>query len=305
VLGPGGILKTGGNALVLSAQNAYTGSSTVNAGTLRVTGSIANSPVIVNTGGTFDAANTQTIPALTVNSGGTAVVTVGTLKVGNNSGAVPLTIPTGTNTGKLNIQNHALVVDYAAGNETANIQSVRSQIIAGYNGGAWNGPGIVSSIAAADATRAIGYAQASEVLGPSGGTFQGQTADGTSVLARFTISGDANLSGGVDFNDLVALAQNYGADFVANPTTDSWWFHGDFNYDGKVDFNDLVKLAQNYGSALPTQPIPGAPAGFEQDLAAAFAAVPEPGVVGLFGVALVVGLFRRRSGRGRERLGRS
>src|SRR5207248_3211864 len=111
VLGPGGILKTGANALVLSAQNSYSGASTVNAGTLRVTGSIANSPVIVNTGGTFDAANTQTIPALTVNSGGTALVTVGTLKVGNNSGAVPLTIPTGSNTGKLNIQNHALVVD--------------------------------------------------------------------------------------------------------------------------------------------------------------------------------------------------
>jgi hypothetical protein len=62
-----------------------------------------------------------------------------------------------------------------------------------------------------------------------------------------------------------------------------------------VDFTDLAKLAQSYNTTLPggAAAIPaGAPAGFEADLARAFAEVPEPSS----GLALLVGalLFSRR-----------
>lgn len=109
----------------------------------------------------------------------------------------------------------------------------------GYNGGAWNGSGIVSSTAAGDAAHAVGYALASEVLGSGGGTFLGRQVDGTAVVARYTLAGDTNPDGRVDFVDLVALAQNY------NTTNGSaTWHGGDLTYDGNVDFTDLVKLAQ-------------------------------------------------------------
>jgi hypothetical protein len=172
-----------------------------------------------------------------------------------------------------------LAIDYTAGSSP--LTTVRSQIISGYANGAWNGPGIISSSAQTDTRLGVGYGEASEILGASGGSFGSETVDGDTVLVRTTIVGDSNLSGSVDFTDLVALAQNYGSDFNANPSTDSWWTHGDFNYDGKVDFTDLVKLAQNYNAAIPSDAIAGAPAGFEQDLAAAFAAVPEPSTAGL------------------------
>ena len=42
------------------------------------------------------------------------------------------------------------------------------------------------------------------------------------------------------------VAQNYGA------TGGTTFVKGDFNYDGKVDFQDLVAMAQNYGTALPS-----------------------------------------------------
>jgi hypothetical protein len=127
------------------------------------------------------------------------------------------------------------------------------------------------------------------VLGPTGGPFGGATVDGSAVLVRYTLSGDATLDGTVDFNDLVKLAQNYN---TTVPASGSAWYRGDFNYDGTVDFNDLVKLAQNYNSALPGEPIAGAPAAFEADLARAFAAVPEPGFLGFIGLGLL--LTRRR-----------
>ena len=98
--------------------------------------------------------------------------------------------------------------------------------------------------------------------------------------------GDADLNGVVDFNDLVKLAQNYNS----NNTN---WFQGDFTYDGTTDFNDLVALAQNYNQPVPSAPIGSA--AFEQDLARAFSAVPEPGAVGLVVTAMMAhGLRRRR-----------
>jgi Ca2+-binding RTX toxin-like protein len=85
------------------------------------------------------------------------------------------------------------------------------------------------------------------------------------------LHGDFSYDGNTDFQDLVKLAQNYNV--VDGSRT---WFTGDFTYDGNTDFNDLVKLAQNYNTALPSEPIPGAPANFEEDLAKAFASVGAP-----------------------------
>jgi hypothetical protein len=97
--------------------------------------------------------------------------------------------------------------------------------------------------------------------------------------------GDADLDGQTNFNDLVALAQNYNQ---PNKT----WFQGDFTYDTFVDFNDLVALAQNYNLPVP------APSGFGEafnaDVARAFAAVPEPGTSVLLAGFVAGVAFRRR-----------
>jgi len=55
-----------------------------------------------------------------------------------------------------------------------------------------------------------------------------------------------------------------------------------------------VKLAQNYNTALPTEPVPGASAEFQADLARAFANVPEPSTLALAVVAACGFAMRRR-----------
>jgi hypothetical protein len=175
-------------------------------------------------------------------------------------------------TGKLDLTNGRLIVDYVPGNSP--ITSIRQQIAAGY---------ILSSTAAAAPTVfGLGYGEASDLLGPAGGAFGSETVDPSSVLVRYTKLGDANLDGFVDFNDLVRLAQNY------NQATGALlWSQGDFTYDGNVDFNDLVKLAQNYNTATPA-------ASFEQELQSAFAAVPEPTSSAWLAAGGVASLARRR-----------
>jgi hypothetical protein len=180
---------------------------------------------------------------------------------------------------------NGLVVDVPAGSEAATIQTVREAIASGYNGGAWGGPGITSANASLDPSgHGVGYAIS------SGGSFLGMPVDDSSIVIRYTLLGDATVDGTVDFNDLVKLAQNYN---VTDGTRT--WDTGDFTYDGNVDFNDLVKLAQNYNISMPAAgSIPGATAAFETDLGRAFAAVPEPGTLGLFAACGLASLTRRR-----------
>src|SRR5207237_2728443 len=108
-------------------------------------------------------------------------------------------------------------------------------------GRAWTGKGITStSAAAATATAhktALGIAESSD-LGTT--SFSGQTVDSTSVLVRYTYSGDANLDGVVTTTDFNLLAANFGG-------SGKRWFNADFNYDGSVNTTDFNLLASNFG----------------------------------------------------------
>jgi autotransporter-associated beta strand protein len=313
--GAWGVTKDGLGTLTFdgASPNTYTGSTRVNAGTLILNKTAGQNAVAGNLdvfGGTVrlmasnQIADTATVtvsnPSSTLDLNGNSETiaslngTGGNVTLGGGSGgAVLVTQAINLTGGTIDLTNDALVVNYTTGGSPATFNAVKASILSGYNasGVHWTGLGITSSTARDSATtNGVGYAEAADVLGAAGGVFQGVSVDGTAVLARFTLLGDATLDGTVDFNDLVKLAQNYN-------TAGTTWSSGDFTYDGLTDFNDLVKLAQNYNTALPAAAIAGAPADFDQDLARAFASVPEPGALGLIGLGAVGLLRRRRAGK--------
>jgi hypothetical protein len=200
-----------------------------------------------------------------------------------------------TNSGSIDLRSGAGLVFAPELTGLGLLDKTRAMIISGRNGGAWNGTGIQSATAQTSATSAVGYVSASSAV-----TWMGVPVRIGDILVRQTLLGDTNLDGNVDFTDLAKMAQYYNKPLTVSGA--SWWAAGDFNYDGQVDFLDLACLAQNYNTALTAAPIPGATPTFEQDLAAAFASVPEPAFLAPLLAAGGLALFGRRP---RRRIGRT
>jgi hypothetical protein len=147
-------------------------------------------------------------------------------------------------TAKLDLQTSSLVIDYPAA-AASPFSSLASQIaLARGDSAAWDGPaGITSSLAATtNGLTTLGIAEAAAIYGlaPSETiTVSGQTADGTSVVIKYTYAGDANLDGVVDGGDYGVIDNN-----VQIPGS-SGYFNGDFNYDGVIDGGDYGIIDNN------------------------------------------------------------
>jgi hypothetical protein len=169
----------------------------------------------------------------------------------------------------LDLTDNTLILD------SVSPSSVHDLLAGGFNGGSWNGSGINSSAAAAQASTpnptALGFGTGAE-LGLSGSTFAGQTVGDGTVIIAYCFAGDANLDGRVNAIDFNILASNFGS---TNPR----WDAGDFNYDGVIDNLDFTLMAMNFNQVMPSP--------------ALGSVVPEP--IALVPLATMMLLRRRRS----------
>jgi hypothetical protein len=267
-----------GDAIVNPAVNVTAGSHAINApivlangvsfnlssGTgLTIGGAITGSgPVSVNGGGTLTIATTGVLPsgsALSINTGATVALA---------AGPAPLSAPIVQTVASLSFDANPLSKLDIANNEVTvtgtNETAIRADIVAGN----------------------IFTSMGSSVYGI------GENVSGSGTVIRYTVNGDANLDGTVNFSDLLTLAANYGL-------TTADWAQGDFNYDNTVNFSDLLTLAANYGSSL--SPSAAESNGISPSFAAQWnlavsevSSVPEPTSIGLLAIGATGLLARRR-----------
>jgi len=200
-------------------------------------------------------------------------------------------------TGRLDLTDNAMIIDYTGASPAA---TIRQQIIAGRGGpglgGSWTGMGITSSTAAAaNATepdsRSIGYAENGSLpLGPYT-SFRGQPVDDTSLLLTYARTGDANLDGVVNDDDVTIVGATY-APGVPQPS----WALGDFDYNGFVDDDDVTLLGTFYD---PNAILLPATAQGQSTVAA----VPEPSTLLLLACCLALLLAPRLAWRSAKSAG--
>jgi hypothetical protein len=300
------LMKRGGGTLTLGGTTAYHATMTIEEGLLRTTGSIViNNPVtiassarliiegiaslaeIIGTGST-EVGNTTTAATLAASHVRQASLTIAagsevrTKPIGGTTvlGALNIAGPADAPTARFDLNNNAAVVNYAG---TSPISTIRSQMLAGRGGAGlgkpWTGMGITSSAAAAAVaaepeSSSVGFAEnATLPLGPYT-TFRGQPVDDTSIVTAFTRTGDANLDGLVNDDDVTIVGATY-----APGVPQAAWALGDFDYNGFVDDDDVTLLGAFYDPSA--QPLAVSPVGVA-------AAVPEPAAVTL---AVLAALF--------------
>jgi hypothetical protein len=118
------------------------------------------------------------------------------------------------------------------------LTNVTSLVASGFNGGQWNGPGIISTAALTDTTHLTSLGVISNAAYAS---FDGQPVSSTDVLVKYTYYGDADLNGKVDGSDY-SLIDN------GNLTHATGWANGDFNYDGAVNGSDYTLIDNAFNS---------------------------------------------------------
>jgi len=191
-----------------------------------------------------------------------------------------LTLSTGS---ALDLTNNLITIDYGSGPDP--ITSIAAWIKSGYNGGAWDGTGIISTNAQTNGrSYGIGYADSADPGNPAG------LAPGTIEIA-YTLLGDANLDGKVNGTDFNLMATNF------NQAVTNGWDKGDFNYDGKVNGNDFVLLADNFNEFASQSAVSAADLAALDNFAIAngisLVNVPEPASAA-WAVVAGLGILRRR-----------
>ena len=192
--------------------------------------------------------------------GGMAVPTLSGAALAVSQGSVRLAAagPTTSSLTSLTVDEAAgAALDLGAGGVTIAAGGITTStllvdLISGRNGGTWDGPGIRSSVVAAEVAaslpRAIGWIA---------------NGDG-SLTAAYGAPGDTNIDGVVDVLD----AANFAAGGKFDSGLPANWSQGDFTYDGLVDILDAADfMSTGLFDAGPYGP---------QGTSAAVAAVPEP-----------------------------
>jgi hypothetical protein len=141
----------------------------------------------------------------------------------------------------LDLATHGLIVDWTG---TDPLSTIAGYLTDGFNAGGWDGPGLTSSsIAEAGYVTALGYGSNADLGFVE---FNGTPIDDTTILVKYTWTGDANLDGIINADDYANLDLGAAGLLVG-------WVGGDFNFDGLINADDFAAI--DIGAAAQSGPL--------------------------------------------------
>ena len=238
------LVKRGPGTLVLDQANSHTGGTTIEAGEV----------VVRNPGGLG-------VGRVVVAAGARLTIDIGSFDPVNQDNYVFLTQLDVHPTARVEIGTGQLRVAQGGFDPAA----IRGLLLAGRNGGRWDGgaaaAGFTSAAATLGSMRAVGYRIMT--LGE--------------LRVGFAAFGDANLDGQVNSSDMNLIVA--GAKFGGGQTDSGWW-QGDFNYDGRVTNTDIGLITSaglgGKGVYLPGRQTLGMSATASLEAWAAYAPADQP-----------------------------
>lgn len=330
LFGTGGVTKTGGNNLGLTANNSYTGATTINGGQLSIP-SISNATVAGPLGSSAAAATNLVIDGGTLNFTGAS----GSTDRGFTAGASGATINVTTAATNLTFSGNSVMtgalnkvgpgtLTLSGANTGAGTTNVNAGTLALGTIGATTGTGL-TTVATGATIRGIGTVGGSLTIG-NGATVSPGNSVGTlnagvgttewagggrylleynhtggvftpgTTIDLYNSTGTLNLSAPVDGSNPFVIDLRYlGAPGAALQTPTSNIRIATFAPGGLASFTNSAQFtfAGDFVGALPTLSISG------NDLMLSFTPVPEPTtVLGAVAAVLGVGGFVRRRLRG-------
>jgi hypothetical protein len=290
----------GTNALTLDATsgdaqvNVMSGAHTISAPVTLADNTVINVALAASS---LSLTGTLTANGRSVSKAGAGTLTVNNLRAqslsinGGTVGVAPNGTPAGTSavsalsiagapdawTARLDLANNDAILQSSAANKSADFARLYSQVKQGFNSGDWQGRGISSATAAANASADTGVAVVDNAL--LGYTnFSGQPVTADSILLKYAYYGDIDQNGQVDADDLTVFASNFGRAAGATQVD------GDIDFNGAVNADDLTVFANNFNKGV------GNPL-----MAGGIQAVPEPGTLALAGLGVALVLVRVRA----------
>ncbi|HEV8605307.1 MAG TPA: PA14 domain-containing protein [Tepidisphaeraceae bacterium] len=206
--------------------------------------------IVVNGTTILNSSSSQHLKSLTLNDTSKAVFVPGGNKLLRTRG---LTIAAGA---ALDIGDGDVILQSTSGNKMADWNTLMALLRSGRNGGLWNGLGVRSASAAANARHATGVGI---ILNDNGSgapiltTFNGEAVDANTVLLKYTYYGDRDFDGDIDADDYAALDASFAN--RSNPNNLTFprqpWREGDPNLSNSVNSDDFF-LVDNAFSNQPT-----------------------------------------------------
>ncbi len=224
-------------------------------------GSALETQWTINADATVQFTTSQNLAALNVEDGGFVEITTATPPNYKLLYLYSLNFAEHANgqaIGTLDLTNNGILVDFATDAAARAFETdLRGWLLDGRGGpgigsGRWDGTGITSSTAedrnmSDPEARSVGYAVNADLPLGSKSFFIGQEVDTSSILVLYTVTGDVDLDGDVDDDDVTVIGA-----FWQPGTSKPHWFQGDLDYNGAVDDDDVTLLGVFYGTSRET-----------------------------------------------------